>query len=297
MKLVLTRTTWGVLNASNPKDLLPETWEALFVKLQQLKYGALEVSTNPSFALFAGKEDQSRQLREKYGLQLVGQVHSCGYPVPGSASVEDHLVSFATQARAAKNLGASLINSHSGYDAFTLSDSLKFFEGALKLEQELGIPIAHETHRQRSLYSPWVTRDIIRVLPQLKLNADLSHFTCVGERLFDDSLDPAWASLMSALAKQCYYIHSRVGWSQGPQCAQPAAPEFKAEVAAFERWWGDIIRAQLKRGDKVSFISPEHGPAPYQHVKPYTQEPVADVWEINTWVGERVRKLFNSIVG
>ena len=34
------------------------------------------------------------------------------------------------------------------------------------------------------LYNPWVTRDMCRLFPDLKLTADFSHFCVVAERVF-----------------------------------------------------------------------------------------------------------------
>jgi hypothetical protein len=81
----------------------------------------------------------------------------------------------------AKSLGAVLINSHSGKDSWSQGESENFFAAAIEYEKELGIPICHETHRGRILYSPWVAREIIPKFPQLKLNADLSHWVNVAE--------------------------------------------------------------------------------------------------------------------
>jgi len=48
---------------------------------------------------------------------------------------------------------------------------------------QFDIPILHETHRKRFLHSPWVCRDFLPEYDDndLRIVADLSHFTCVAE--------------------------------------------------------------------------------------------------------------------
>jgi hypothetical protein len=39
-------------------------------------------------------------------------------------------------------------------------------------------------------------------------------------------------------------------------------------------------------------MTPEFGPDGYLHCLPFTNAPVADLWQINRWVGERQRDHF-----
>src|SRR5690349_6504105 len=92
---------------------------------------------------------------------------------------------------------------------------------------------------------------------------------------------------MDLVAKNTHLIHARVGYSQGPQVPDPAAPEYKEELLRHEEWWDTIVRAAFKRGEKEFFLEPEFGPPPYLHTLPHTNVPVADLWSVNTWVGHR----------
>lgn len=80
----------------------------------------------------------------------------------------------------------SVLQVHSGCDSWSYEQSLGFFKECLQIEQEIGIKVVHETHRQRVLYNPWITRDLLTALPNLKINADFSHFCVVAERVFDN---------------------------------------------------------------------------------------------------------------
>jgi sugar phosphate isomerase/epimerase len=285
---------WGILDASRPADLLPATWEGVFARLQTEGYSAIEAAVNPQFCLFTGKEKEFNDVLKKYGLSLVGQVHTCSYPVR-SRKVADHVRSFREQTQIAKDMGAVFVNSHSGCDSWTLEESLEFFRECIKIEKELGLTVCHETHRQRVFFQPWVTRDVLRALPELHVTADLSHFSVVCERIFDDGeLDPEWPECLELIASRCKLIHARVGYAEGPQVCDPAAPEYKVELAAYEKWWQAIWAKQAALGAETMYVEPEHGPAPYLHTLPYTNVPVTDLWEVNSFIARRVKAKFDA---
>jgi hypothetical protein len=41
-------------------------------------------------------------------------------------------------------------------------------------------------------------------------------------------------------------------------------------------------------------MTPEFGPDGYLHLEPFTQEPVADLWELNRWIGGREKTRFKE---
>ena len=137
-------------------------------------------------------------------------------------------------------------------------------------------------------------------LAALKLNADLSHWCCVCEHVFDakDPRDDFWPPLLKLLAKHCEFIHCRIGHAQGPQVPEPEAPEAAADAEAHYSWWRTIWAAQAERvadtPDATVWAEPEFGPPPYQQTTPYTGVPVGDLWDINSRVASRVRKEFEA---
>lgn len=217
-----------------------------------------------------------------------------------SIDVDVHIASFRRLAIGCSKAGAVLINSHSGHDSWALSEAQRFFVAALNVEKELGIPIVHETHRQRQLHSPYQARDLFQLprLGALHINADLSHWCCVCEHVFD-ATSPRdrtwWPSLLSAVADRSLLIHARVGHEEGPQVNDWTAPEHAATVEAHLSWWKAIWRAQAARGVAVSWIEPEFGPPPYVQCLPHTQAPVADIASQNLrmahWLRERFAQL------
>ncbi|MGC7974490.1 sugar phosphate isomerase/epimerase, partial [Salmonella enterica] len=78
------------------------------------------------------------------------------------------------------------VNLLAGNDRWPLAEQVDFLGRAQALADDAGVPCSFETHRASSLYSPWITLDIVRQLPRLRYTADISHWVVVCERLLDD---------------------------------------------------------------------------------------------------------------
>jgi hypothetical protein len=102
-------------------------------------------------------------------------------------------------------------------------------------------------------------------LAELKLNADLSHWYCACERVFDVTQardEPWWPAVLQSVAERCYYIHARFGWSQGPQMADPSTPECDVDRNLQMFNWQVLLQTMIARdrgGGETGdcFVSPE----------------------------------------
>ena len=176
-------------------------------------------------------------------------------------------------------------NVHGGWDAMSDAEGRAFFERGLELERSVGVKLCFETHRQFILYSPWRTLHYLKELPDLKINADFSHWVNVCERLPDDQ-----AEALEFACRKAHYIHGRIGHTQGPQVGDPAAPEWATFVEWHEKQWDRIRGAHEERGEEyIAFLS-EFGPPPYMPTLPHTKQPVADLWDVCLWMTHRIRK-------
>lgn len=289
----LVKTLWGVEDA-----MIPERWPALFARIKAEGFAGVEwVARGTKLIDLFESEELTRQfvkVLKDNGLFFIAQVHTMGYPVQ-SRVVQDHVDSFRTQLHGALQMAPIMVNSHSGHDSWNISQANKFFQEALEIENGLGVRVCHETHRQRLLFNPWQADEIMQHNPQLKFNLDISHWVNVCERVFDNVLDADIIEIIKKIAKQTILIHARVGHAEGPQVNDPAAPEHAETVLAHERWWKIVWQAQKDRGDNVSYVEPEFGPPPYMPTLPFTQQPVADLWQINTKMAHRQKTLFESI--
>ena len=187
----------------------------------------------------------------------------------------------------ALDYGPRQVTSHTAPDWLSDEEALDFLDFTLELEREYGVDINHETHRGHLFNTPWQTARLLRARPQLHLAADYSHWVVVAERLLEDrGEDIALAN------RHARHVHARVAHPQAVQVNDPRAPEHAEAVSAFEGWWKDLFRARAAAGAERITVTPEYGPPPYMPVRPYTQEPESDLWDVCVWGQAQVRRLF-----
>lgn len=226
-----------------------------------------------------------KPLLKRYGFDFIARIHTVG------ESLDEHIASFNELIQVSLPLNPVLINSQSGRDSWSMDEKIEFLGRALDFEAQMGIPIAHETHRGRIFYNPWDTRDLLLQFADLKLCCDFSHWVCVCERLLMTE-----SGIIQLCAERCIHLHARVGYEQGPQVPDPRAPEYAGHLQAHATWWRTIWEAQQRRGDAVSTLTPEFGPPHYQHTMPFTNQPISDLEEICNWMAGRQKEEFNQFI-
>jgi sugar phosphate isomerase/epimerase len=281
MELLLFRSHWGA-----PPDL-----EAMIAQTIAGEFNGIEL-TAPRDPI------ERRRLGERCrqaGLRVILEVstgisdrptYDWWIPEP-SFTVQDHLEDLRRATEAVDDLQPLFITTMCGYDAWSFQQNVDFFGMALDLEASSGVPISFETHRSRSMFNPWVTRDLIDRYPRMKLTCDFSHWCVVAERVVDTEIE-----IIRKCAKQAHHIHCRVGWAQHAQVSDPAAPEFQSALESHERWWTLIWESRRARGLKQVTMNCEFGPDGYLPTLPYTQAPVADLWSIICWMRQRQKARF-----
>ena len=180
------------------------------------------------------------------------------------------------------------INTMAGYDGWSFSEALRFFEGVVGLQEKHGIVISVETHRGRPTFNPWLTRDLLVALPELRITCDFSHWCVVSERLVLDE----FKDILALAGARAHHIQPRVGYSQGSQVPDPRAPEHAAPPSPPRALVASVWESMADRGFTQFTMTPEFGPDGYLQCEPFTRKPVADLWEINRWIGLRQRERF-----
>lgn len=274
MKLTLVRHFWGV-DAPQGYECHEAGWRDVGYEMVE---GTLRLSEHP---------DAMRRLLLRGEWPWIAQILSRDLSPGGTP--REHLDSLRQQIEDALPYEPVFFNAHSGADSWSLNEAIDFYGEMLEMEKQLGIPVAHETHRLRCFGNPWVTRDILKACPELKLTVDLSHWVCVCERLLTDL-----GEIIELVARHCHHLHARVGYEEGPQVPDPRAPEWAGHLSAHETWWDTIWAAQRNRGMNVSTLTPEFGPAPYMQMVPFTKQPVADLGAICDWMATREAGRFGA---
>jgi sugar phosphate isomerase/epimerase len=179
------------------------------------------------------------------------------------------------------------INLHSGKDFFSFEDNSKIVEYSLQVGKQTGIPIYHETHRGRMMFAAPITNQFIKKYPDLKLTLDISHWCNVHESMLDDQPEN-----ISAALQRTHHIHARIGYQEGPQVADPRAPEWDYAVKAHFAWWDKVVAEKKKAGELITFLT-EFGPPLYMQTLPYTLQPLSNQWEINMYMMQLLRKRYS----
>lgn len=266
MTLTTYKSLWGM---TGPLD-------AEIGRIKDAGYDGVE-----SAAQECTEPDELKQLLREHHLKYIALVYTEG---------ADHLEHLRVVVANAMQFDPIKIVAHGGRDTMSYVKQVRFFEGALRLEEEFGVTIAHETHRRRPLFSPMNTLALLRELPELKLNIDYSHWCCVTESMLEDH-----AEAIALSATKAVHLHGRVGYENGPQVPDPRVAEWERCVTKHEAWWEMIIREHINREEKDFSFTPEYGPPTYMQTSPNSGAAVSDLWDVCLWTAERFRKQFGRV--
>ena len=180
------------------------------------------------------------------------------------------------------------INCHSGRDYFSYEENKALVDLTVQLAKDTGIKICHETHRSRMLYSAPVAKRFIENNPRMRVTLDISHWCNVHESLLQDQ-----QATVDLILPRVDHIHARVGHAEGPQVNDPRAPEWEEAVKTHFSWWDQVVKMKKQQGDTLTILT-EFRPPNYMPTLPYTQQPMADQWDINVMMMKTLRKRYLS---
>lgn len=265
--LLVFATNWGYSGS----------WESFATKIKEAGYDGAEL-------WYPGDEAERKSLFDAFLKQNL----KLGFLVGGwESDPQKHLDQFKASLEGAASQKPVYINCHSGRDHFSFENNLKFIELATKVSKSSGVPIYHETHRSRILYSAPVSRQFMEKHADLRVTFDVSHWCNVHESLLGDQKETLELTL-----GRVDHIHARIGHSEGPQVNDPRAPEWKEAVDAHFAWWDKVVERKKREGKLMTFLT-EFGPVDYMPALPYTRQPVANQWEINKHMLDVLRKRYS----
>jgi len=181
------------------------------------------------------------------------------------------------------------INSQTGKDFFSFDDNCRVIEKSVEIEKSTGIRVYQETHRGKFSFACHVMPGYLNAFPEMKITADFSHWLNVSESLLEHQQET-----IDKIIPHVRHIHARVGHPQGAQVNHPGSPENQSLLERHLKWWDAIIRERKQKGATVFTITPEFGPVPYMPTLPFTQQPVSNQWEINTFMMNLLRRRYNN---
>ena len=265
--LLIFATNWGYTGS----------WQEFASKIKEMGYDGAELW----YPSDSAERAEVFSAFKKHGLKM-------GFLVGGSErDFEKHLAQFVASVEGAAAQKPVYINCHSGRDHYTFDQNKKFIEFTTRVSRSSGVPIYHETHRSRILYSAPIARQFIESLPDLRITFDVSHWCNVHETLLADQPET-----LSKTLERVDHIHARIGHAEGPQVNDPRAPEWKDAVQAHFAWWDTVVSRKKKEGRTMTFLT-EFGPVDYLPALPFTRQPVADQWDINKYMLDTLRARYS----
>ncbi|MBL8994347.1 MAG: sugar phosphate isomerase/epimerase [Spirochaetia bacterium] len=267
MKLEYYCPRWGC-------EAIP--YDVFFDKVKRAGYDGVEMS----LPFDAGEKKEILAGLKKAGLKLIAQ-----HWETADRDLSLHKKNFERHLRNLAESGPVFINSQTGKDYFRFEENESLFEIAKNISSETGIRIVHETHRGKWSFASHISRTYFEKLPDLRITADFSHWCNTAESFLQDQ-----TGAVDLAIDRADHIHTRVGFPEGPQVADPFAPEYKEALEFHLSWWDRIVERHRARKSPALTLTTEFGPAPYMPLLPYTKMPVADQWLVNTKMMELLKK-------
>ncbi len=276
MKLKLFKTLWG----------FEGSYEAAVKTAVEQGYDGIEAPVPKTIK----EAEQFSVLLEQHQLMYIAEIATTGTYVPDRRlSMQDHLNDLKDNFSRLQHLKPLFITCLGGCDAWRESDSLLFFKKAINIADEFGVLISFETHRGRILFNPWVTKHIVKEIPEIKLTCDFSHWCVVCEGLQETE-----AELIYSLLPNAWHVHGRVGYDQGPQVPDPRIPLYKNDLEKHGEWWQWIWSEHHHQGKNMTTVTPEFGRDGYEYRDLDEGLPLINVDEINVWIAGYLRSRFEQ---
>jgi sugar phosphate isomerase/epimerase len=261
---------WGSSKLSFPE---------FFEKVKKEGYDGIEMSLPTEAPL---RKEAISKIRE-FELSFIGQIYQ-----PKDPDIKKHIEQAKSYIQILAEAEPLFINSHTGKDFFSFEQNQEIITTITSYAKSLGVKLIHETHRGRFSFASHVTRTFLEKMPEIRMTLDVSHWMCVAESLLENQPEA-----INLAVRHTDHIHSRVGFSEGPQITDPRAPEWKNDLDAHLAIWDRVVERKRKEGELVT-ITTEFGPAPYMTSLPYTRQPIASQWEINVFMKDLLTKRYNA---
>ena len=255
-------------------------WDEFCQKVKDAGYNGVEYGIPNDVS--AKELDEAWNNFEKHGLLAIPQ-HYGTYDAVFTA----HANSYATWLEMIRPYKALKIDSQTGKDFFTFEQNKELIGLATEHTRLCGVEVYHETHRNKFPFAAHIAFDYLKRIPELRITLDASHWVNVAESYLQDQ--PEAMELATARTE---HIHARVGYPEGPQVPDPAAPEWNEALQYHLNWWDKIIARKRAEANTLVTITPEFGPYPYMVHLPYSQKPISDQWANNVYMMNLLRERY-----
>jgi len=163
----------------------------------------------------------------------------------------------------------------------------------LEMSEKAGIPTYLETHRLTVTNDVVFTLDLLDMVPELELVADLSHIVVARE--FPEPVDDMHNGWIDCILKRSASLQGRI--SNREQIQVPLGfPQHAYWENQYAQWWKQGFQYWRKRSDEnavMNFLC-ELGPPPYAITDKNGKE-LSDRWEEALLLKKQVKEIWRSL--
>ena len=193
----------------------------------------------------------------------------------------------------ADRMDACMVNVISGVMPIKPEDAVPVLQRWMQEADDHAMPLLFETHRDGLLNDLYYTLQLMDLVPEMRLCADLSHF--VVDREMRNPIGETDQAYISSILDRSDCLQGRIATREQIQI-QIDFPQHQEWVEIFKGWWKEGMRAWRQRnGDQGELVFLcELGPPPYA-ITDREQRELSDRWEeslrIRDWALDIWREL------
>ena len=193
----------------------------------------------------------------------------------------------------ANDMNACMVNVISGVMPIRPDDAVPVVRDWMGAADRKRMPLLFETHRDGLLNDLYFTLQLMELVPEMRLCADLSHFV-VDRELRAPVPERDEKYIQSVLARaDCF--QGRIASREQVQI-QIDFPQHRVWVDIFKAWWKDGMRLWRARNDDdatLVFLC-ELGRPPYA-ITDANQEELSDRWQESLQIRDWVRQIWTEL--
>jgi hypothetical protein len=253
-------------------------WDVFLQKVKRAGYDGLEAS------LPLDEKGKAVILEglEKYKLHFIAQHYE--------TTEKDFGIHCRQFERRLRNLASAkplFINTQTGKDYYSFEQNSELIALARNISKETGVKIVHETHRGKFSFAAHIASRYFNEIEDLRITLDISHWCNTAETFLHDQQEAVDLAI-----SRTDHLHSRVGYSEGPQVSDPRAPEWKEALGFHLQCWDKVHALKQKENAEYLTITSEFGAPPYMPLLPYTKQPVVSQWDVNVFMMDLLKERY-----
>ena len=192
-----------------------------------------------------------------------------------------------------KDFDACMVNVISGVMPIRPEDAVATVRRWIQEASDIDMPMLFETHRDGLLNDMYFTLQLMDLVPEMRLCADLSHF--VVDRELRAPVPERDQAYIDSILDRSDCFQGRVASREQVQVAINF-PQHQEWVEIFKGWWTYGMREWRRRNadDATLVFLCELGPPPYA-ITDGEQRELSDRWEESLQIRDWVREIWSGL--